>query len=75
MRYAWGYGGQMLYIVPDLDLTVAMTSDPSVPSGSNGYARQLHALLANDIIPAVAGRATGPTAEDTPPSGAEPSGG
>ncbi|WP_332714139.1 serine hydrolase domain-containing protein [Pelagibacterium mangrovi] len=51
-RYAWGYGGQMLYIVPDLDLTVVMTSDPTNPSGGNGYRDRLHDLLA-DIIAAV----------------------
>ncbi|WGF90005.1 serine hydrolase domain-containing protein [Marinivivus vitaminiproducens] len=75
VRYAWGYGGQMLYVVPGLALTVAMTSDPTTPSGRTGYARQLHDLLANGIIPAIAGGGTGPTAGDTPPSGAEPSGG
>ncbi|WMT88733.1 beta-lactamase family protein [Pelagibacterium sp. 26DY04] len=51
-RYAWGYGGQMLYIVPDLDLTVVMTSDPTNPSGGNGYRDRLHALL-GDIVEAV----------------------
>jgi CubicO group peptidase (beta-lactamase class C family) len=50
--YAWGYGGQMVYVVPDLGLTVVMTSDPNHPSGRDGFVRELHGLLADGIIPA-----------------------
>jgi CubicO group peptidase (beta-lactamase class C family) len=50
--YAWGYGGQLIYVVPDLALTVVMTSDASTPSGRSGYVRRLHQLLVQDIIPA-----------------------
>ena len=52
VAYAWGYGGQMIYIVPDLGLCAAMTSDPSAPSGRTGHVRRLHALLADGIVPA-----------------------
>ena len=39
----------MLYIVPALELTVAMTSDETEPSARTGYRDRLHGLMA-DII-------------------------
>ncbi len=53
VRYARGYGGQLLYVVPDAALTVAITSDPNRPARSDGYVGDLRAMLAEDIIPAV----------------------
>lgn len=49
VRYAWGYGGQMLYVVPTLGLTVAMTSDDSEASARSGHRDALHALVAGII--------------------------
>ncbi len=51
LRFAWGYGGQMLFIVPDLKLTVVMTSDSS-GARDNGHIAALHALLDDGIVPA-----------------------
>lgn len=48
--YAWGYGGQMIYVVPDLRLTIVVTSDPAAPSGRSGYVRELHNLVGEHII-------------------------
>jgi hypothetical protein len=42
----------MLYIVPDLALTVVMTSDATMPSGRTGYVDELHRLVEHHIIPA-----------------------
>jgi CubicO group peptidase (beta-lactamase class C family) len=49
VKFGWGYGGQMVYIVPSLGMTVVMTSDESGPSARNGYRDQLHALLSEII--------------------------
>jgi CubicO group peptidase (beta-lactamase class C family) len=52
IRYAWGYGGQFIFVVPQLQLVVVATSDPNA-SRYWGHTDALHALLENEIIPAV----------------------
>lgn len=52
VRYGWGYGGQMLYVVPELELTVVMTSDEGVSAARSGHRIELHRLLGR-IIAAV----------------------
>lgn len=49
--YGWGYGGQLLYVVPSRAMTVVMTSDPTPPSNGSAYLEKVEALIA-DLIEA-----------------------
>jgi CubicO group peptidase (beta-lactamase class C family) len=53
--YAWGYGGQFIFVVPSLDLVVVATSDSETRSREQGHLEAVHALLDREIIPAVGG--------------------
>jgi CubicO group peptidase (beta-lactamase class C family) len=55
MAYARGYGGQMIFVVPSLRLTVAITSDPNRPARSDGHVGDLQRLMAESIVPAAEG--------------------
>lgn len=52
VAYARGYGGQMIYVAPEAGVTVAITSDPTRPARSQGHAGDLHALVAEAVLPA-----------------------
>lgn len=43
--YARGYGGQVLAVVPERDITIVITSDPTRPARSAGYFGDLRALM------------------------------
>ncbi|RKR03542.1 CubicO group peptidase (beta-lactamase class C family) [Kushneria sinocarnis] len=51
--YGWGYGGQLLYVVPSHALTVVMTSDPTPPSNGSAYNERVEALV-GELIEATA---------------------
>lgn len=53
--YAWGYGGQFIFVVPSLDLVVVTTSDSESRSREQGHLEAVHSLLDQEIIPAVGG--------------------
>ncbi len=50
VRYGWGYGGQMIYVVPQRGLTVAMTSSAQPSGGQAGHRAALHHLLGRIIL-------------------------
>ena len=45
VAYAWGYGGQMIYVAPELNLTVVMTSAENRASARTGHRDALHRLM------------------------------
>ncbi|REC95810.1 serine hydrolase domain-containing protein [Kushneria indalinina] len=42
--YGWGYGGQVLFVVPERAMTIVLTSDPNPPS-SGSYLGQIKTLV------------------------------
>ena len=52
--YAWGYGGQFIYVVPDLRLVTVMTSSPNPGAGLRAHRNSLYQLMEDEIVPAVA---------------------
>lgn len=48
---ARGYGGQIICVVPSLALTVALTSDPTLPARSGGYFGDIMRLLETRVLP------------------------
>ena len=51
--YAWGYGGQFIFVVPDLQLVVAITSSPNPGQGRRQHLSALYGLVENQVIPGV----------------------
>ncbi len=52
---ARGYGGQVLAVAPDAEITVVITSDPTQPARSGGYFGELQVFIERDVIGALAG--------------------
>lgn len=67
VAFAWGYGGQYVFVVPRLDLVVAVTSSiGSRPAGRNHNGQVLR-LLRDHILPAARGPALGPPGRPSAP--------
>jgi len=51
--YAWGYGGQFVFIVPDLQLVVVTTSRSDVSRERGDHLGAIYDLVEQQIIPAI----------------------
>jgi CubicO group peptidase (beta-lactamase class C family) len=48
--YGRGYGGQILYVIPELDMSIAVISDPTPPSRGS-YLQTIHRFVENQVLP------------------------
>lgn len=48
--HAWGYGGQFIMLVPDLDLVIVSTSSPEPGPERSGHANAVYQMLQRDVI-------------------------
>lgn len=52
VHFAWGYGGQFIFVVPSLQLVMVTTSDPNAER-ERGHLDAIYGLLEREIMPAV----------------------
>jgi CubicO group peptidase (beta-lactamase class C family) len=52
--FAWGYGGQYIFVVPELDLVVVTTSSTAVGEERRSHRRTIFDLLEQSLLPAIA---------------------
>ena len=53
--FAWGYGGQYIFVVPELDLVIVTTSSPDVSEERRGHRRIVFDILDRLVVGPVAG--------------------
>lgn len=56
--YAWGYGGQFILLVPELDLVVVTTSASYPGDGRRRHTRRIYDLVEHELIGAAAAALT-----------------
>lgn len=54
--FAWGYGGQFLFVIPSLDAVVVVTGDPDAPS--RGGNEVIYTLMDEIVVPYLVQSAT-----------------
>ena len=48
--YAWGYGGQFIFLVPDLELVVVTTSSSNPGEGRRRHLREIYRFVEDHIV-------------------------
>ena len=48
--FAWGYGGQYIFVVPDLDLVIVTTASPDVSEERRGHRQRVFDILLRQIV-------------------------
>ena len=56
--YAWGYGGQFIFVIPELDAVIVATSSPNPGDGRRPHRRDLDTLIERQLVPAIRRAAT-----------------
>jgi len=51
--FAWGYGGQYIFVVPDLDMVIVTTASPDVSEARRGHRQQVFDILLRDVVQAL----------------------
>jgi CubicO group peptidase (beta-lactamase class C family) len=54
--FAWGYGGQYVFVLPDLDLVIVTTSATSVSDERRGHRRTIFDLIERFVVEPIAAR-------------------
>lgn len=50
VKFAWGHGGQFVFVIPRLNMVVVTTSDLQSVTGTDGYTEKIHEMLKNEIL-------------------------
>lgn len=58
--FAWGYGGQFIFVMPELDSVAIFTSSTDLRPRGGGHLEQIHDLLEFSIIPMLEGASPQP---------------
>lgn len=52
--YAWGYGGQYIFVLPELDLVIVATSSPNDSEDRRGHRGRLFRIVEDQIVSRIA---------------------